>query len=104
MCVEPLREAWATFGPMLTHVIQLLHCMLFMRFPICLVKLVEIWLGFLHICIHVKIGIVPLHICNKMSTSSPNTFILPLKHLQFGQRNLFYYLISLHVRIHVVGT
>jgi hypothetical protein len=60
MCVEPFREAWATFNPMLVHVIQLLHCRLFMRFPICLVNLVEIWLDFLHIRIHVEHGIVSL--------------------------------------------
>jgi hypothetical protein len=31
-----------------------------MRFPMCLVKLVKIWLNFIHICIHVKYGIVHL--------------------------------------------
>jgi hypothetical protein len=103
MCAEPLHEAWATSDPTLEHAIQLLHCRLFMRFSICLVILVEIWLDFLHIRIHVKHGIVPL-ICNIMFTSSPNTFTLPLKNLQFGQWNFFNYLVSHCVSIHVVGT
>jgi hypothetical protein len=77
MCAEPLCEAWDTFDPMLAHVIQLLHCWLFMRFPICLVKLVEIWLDVLHVHIHVRHGIVPLLVCNIMCTSSPNTFTFP---------------------------
>jgi hypothetical protein len=102
MCAEPLREAWATFDPILAYVIQLLQCRLFTRFPICLVKLVEIWLDFLHICIQVKYGIVSLLVHNIICTSSPNTFTLPLKNLQFDQRN-FYYLVSCCVSIHVVG-
>jgi hypothetical protein len=81
MCAEPLHESWATFDPMPAHVIQLLYCRLFTRFPICLVKLVEIWLNFLHIRIHVKHGIVPLLVCNKICTSSSNTLTLPLKNL-----------------------
>jgi hypothetical protein len=49
MCAKPLHEAWLTFDPMLEHVIQLLHYRLYTRFSIWLVKLVEIWLDFLHI-------------------------------------------------------
>jgi hypothetical protein len=79
MCAETLHKSWATFDLMLAHVIQLLHCSLFMRFPISLVKLVEIWLDFLHIRIHVKYGIVPLLICNKMYTCNPNTFTILMK-------------------------
>jgi hypothetical protein len=81
MCAESLHEAWATFDPMLTHVIQLLQCRLFTSFLIYLVKLVKIWFDFVHIRIHVKHGRVPLLICNKMCTSSPNTFTLPSKNL-----------------------
>jgi hypothetical protein len=81
-----------------------LHCRLFTRIPICLVKLVEIWLDFLHIRTHVKHGIVPLLICNIMCTSSSNTFTLPLKNLQFSQHNFFNYLVSCCVSIYVVGT
>jgi hypothetical protein len=101
--MEPLREAWGTFDPMLMHVIQLLYCRLFMRFPICLVKLVKIWLDFLHVCVHVKHGIVLLLICNIMCTSSPNTFTLLLKNLQFSQQNFFIYLVSCCVSIRIVG-
>jgi hypothetical protein len=81
MCAEALHEAWATFDLMLVLVIQFLHCRLFTRFPNCLVKLVKIWLDFLHIRIHVKHGIVPLLVRNKMCTSSPNIFTLSLKNL-----------------------
>jgi hypothetical protein len=81
MCVEPLHEAWATFDPMLAHVIQLLQCRLFTSFPIYLAKLLKIWYDFFHICIHVKHGIVPLLVHNKMCTSSPNTFTISLKNL-----------------------
>jgi hypothetical protein len=58
--VEPLQKAWATFEPMLVHVIQLLYCRLITRCPICFVKLLEIWLDFLHVRVHVKHGIVLL--------------------------------------------
>jgi hypothetical protein len=34
MLMEPLREAWTTFEPMLAHVIQLLQCRLFTRCPL----------------------------------------------------------------------
>jgi hypothetical protein len=81
MCAEPLYEAWATFDPTLAHVIQLLHYRLFVRFPICLVKLVKIWLDFLQSRIHVKHDVVPLLIYNKMCTSSPNTITIALKNL-----------------------
>jgi hypothetical protein len=103
MCAEPLHEAWATFDPMLAHVIQLIHCRLFTRFPICLVKLIEILFDFLHIHIHVKHGIVTHLVCNIMRTSISNTFTLRLKNLQFGQRNFLTYLVSCCVSIHVVG-
>jgi hypothetical protein len=66
MCVEPLREAWATLDLMLTHVIQLVQCKLFTSFPIYLVKFLKIWYDLFHICIHVKHGIVPLIVRNKM--------------------------------------
>jgi hypothetical protein len=85
MCAEPLHEVWATFDPLLVYVIQLLHYRLFMRFTICIIKLVEIWFDFLHIRIHVKHGIVLLLVCNIMCTNSPNTFTLPLKNLEFSQ-------------------
>jgi hypothetical protein len=81
MCAEPLREAWATFDPMLAHVIQLLELRLSASFPIYGVKLLKIWYDFFHIHIHVKHGIVPLLVRNKMCTSSPNTFTIPLKNL-----------------------
>jgi hypothetical protein len=73
MCAEPLHQAWATFDPMLAHVIQLLQRRLFTSFLIYLVKLLKIWYEFFHIRIHVKHGIVPLLVRNKMCTSSPNT-------------------------------
>jgi hypothetical protein len=85
MCVEPRLKSWVTFDPMFVHVIQLLHCWLFTRFPICLVGFIKIWLDHLHICIHVKHGIVLLLVHNKMCSSSPNTFTLPTKNIQFGQ-------------------
>jgi hypothetical protein len=103
MCAEPLHKAWAIFDPIIVHVTQLLHYRLFMRFPISLVKLVEIWLDFLHIRIHIKHGIVPLLVHNKICTSIPNTFTLPLRNLQFSQWNFFYYLVSPYVSTHVVG-
>jgi hypothetical protein len=81
MCAEPLHEAWATFDSMLAHVIQLFQCRLFTSFPIYLVKLLKIWYDIFHIRIHVKHGIVPLLVRNKMCTSSPNTFTIPLKNL-----------------------
>jgi hypothetical protein len=66
MCAEPLHEAWATLDPLLVHVIQLLQFRLFTLFPLYLVKLLKIWYDFFHICIHVKHGIVPLSVHNKM--------------------------------------
>jgi hypothetical protein len=77
--MEPLREAWTTFDPMLAHEIQLLQCRLSTSFLICLVKQVKIWLDFLHIRVHVKHDIVPLVIHDIMCTRSPNTFTLPLE-------------------------
>jgi hypothetical protein len=81
MCAEPLREAWTTFDTMLAYVIQLLQYRLFTSFSIYLVKLLKIWYDFFHIRIHVKHGIVPLLVRNKMCTSSPNTFTIPLINL-----------------------
>jgi hypothetical protein len=79
MLVEPLRGAWTTFELMLAHVIQLLKYRLFMRCPICLVKLLEIWLNFLHARVHVKHGIDSLLFGDIMCTRSPNSFTLTLK-------------------------
>jgi hypothetical protein len=76
---EPLMKAWTIFEPMLAHVIQLLQCRLLTRCPICFIKLLKIWLDFLHVYIYVKHGIVPLLVDDIMCTRSPNTFILPLK-------------------------
>jgi hypothetical protein len=60
LLAEPLCKAWTTFEPMLVHVIQLLQCRLLMRCPVCFIKLLEIWLDFLYVRVHVKDGIVPL--------------------------------------------
>jgi hypothetical protein len=56
---------------MLAHGIQLLQCRLSTSIPIYLVKHVKIWLDFLHVCVHVKHGIVPLVIHDIMCTRSP---------------------------------
>jgi hypothetical protein len=103
MLVEPLREAYITFEPMLVHVIQLLQCRLFLRCPICLVKQLKKWLDFLHVYEHVKHEIVPLLVGDIMCTRSPNTFTLPLKNQQLTQQNIFYYMVSHCMSIHVVG-
>jgi hypothetical protein len=60
LLAEPLWKTWTTFEPMLVHVIQLLQCRLLMRYPICFIKLLEIWLDYLYVRVHVKDGIVPL--------------------------------------------
>jgi hypothetical protein len=36
-------------------------------------------LDFLHVRVHIKHGIVPLHVSDIMCIRSPNTFTLPLK-------------------------
>jgi hypothetical protein len=77
--MEPLWEAWTIFDPMLVHGIQLLQCRLSTLFPICLIKHLEIWLDFLHVCVHVKHGIVLLIVRDIMCARSPNTFTLPLE-------------------------
>jgi hypothetical protein len=64
---------------MLVHVIQFVQCMLLTRCPIYFVKLLEIWLDFLHVHVHVKHGIVLLLVSDIMCTRSPNTFTLLLK-------------------------
>jgi hypothetical protein len=69
MLEKSLQKAWTTFEPMLMHVIQLLQCRLFMRCPIYFVKLLEVWLDILHVCVHVKHGIVPLLLGDIMCTS-----------------------------------
>jgi hypothetical protein len=76
---EPLQKAWTTFEPMLVHVIQLLQCRLLTRCPIYFVKLLKIWLDFLHVCVHIKYVIVSLLVGDIMCTRSCNTFTLPLK-------------------------
>jgi hypothetical protein len=103
MSAEQLREAWTTFDPMLVHGIQLLQCRLSTSFPKCLVKHLKIWLDFLHVCVHVKHGIVPFVVRDIMCTRSPNTFTLPLENRQLTQRNLFYYVIPRRMSIHIVG-
>jgi hypothetical protein len=79
MLSGPLRKAWTTFEPMLTHVIQLLQCGLHTRCPICFVKLLKIWFDFHHVRVEIKHGIVLLLIHDIMCTCSPNTCTLPLK-------------------------
>jgi hypothetical protein len=104
LLAEPLRKAWTTFDPMLAHWIQLLQCRLFTSFPICLVKLLEIWFNFLHhVHVHVKHGIVRLLVCDIMCTRSPNTFTLLLKNRQLAQWNFFYYVVPRCTSIHVIG-
>jgi hypothetical protein len=92
-----------TFDPMLAHEIQLLQCRLSTLFPIYLVKHVEILLHFLHVRVHVKHGIVLLVIHDIIYTRSTNTFTLPLKNRQLAQWNFFYYVVSRHMRIHIIG-
>jgi hypothetical protein len=79
MLLEPIQNAWTTFEPMLTHVIQLLQCRLLTRCPIYFVKLLKIWVDFLHVHVHIKHGIVPLLVGDIMCTRSPNTLTLPLE-------------------------
>jgi isopentenyl phosphate kinase len=79
MLLEPIRKAWTTFELMLVHVIQLLQCRMVMRCPIYFVKLLKIWFDFLHVCVHIKHGIVPLLVGDIICTRSPNTFTLLLK-------------------------
>jgi hypothetical protein len=74
MLAEPLQKAWTTFETMLAHVIQLLT-----RCPICFVKLLKIWLDFLHVRVHIKHAIVTVLVGDIICTRSPNTFTLPLK-------------------------
>jgi hypothetical protein len=88
---------------MLVHGIQLLQYRLSTSFPICLVKHVEIWLDFLHVCVHVKHGVVPLVVHDMMCTRSSNTFTLPLENQLLGQRNFFYYVVPRRMSIHIVG-
>jgi hypothetical protein len=66
MVAEPLHEVWTTVDSVLAHFIQLLHCRLLMRFSMYLVKRVEIWFNFLHVPVHIKHGILPLVVYNKM--------------------------------------
>jgi hypothetical protein len=79
MLSEPLQKAWTAFESMLTQVIQLLQCRLLTRYPICFVKLLEIWLDFIYVCVHIKHEIVPLLVGEIMYTRSPNTVSLLLK-------------------------
>jgi hypothetical protein len=79
MSAEPLQKAWTTFEPMLVHVIQLLQSRLYTICPIYFLKLLKIWLDFLHVRVHVKYGIVPLLVRDIMCTRSPNTLTFPSK-------------------------
>jgi hypothetical protein len=88
---------------MLVHVIQFVQCMLLTRCPIYFVKLLEIWLDFLHVHVHVKHGIVSLLVSDIMCTRSPNTFTLLLKNWQLAQWNVPYYMVPRCVNIHVVS-
>jgi hypothetical protein len=102
MLVEPLRDAWTTFDPMLMHVIQFFQCRLYTRIPIYLVKLLKIWLDLIHVRVHVKHGIVPLLVPDKMCIRSFNTFTLPSKNRHLTQRIFFYYKVSCQMSIHIV--
>jgi hypothetical protein len=66
MLAKPLHKAWATIDPMLAHFVQLLDCRLLMRFPMYLMKCVEICFDFLYVHLHVKHGIVTFLVRNKM--------------------------------------
>jgi hypothetical protein len=79
MLSEPLRKVGTTFEPMLMHAIQLLQCKLLMRCVIYFVKLLKIWLDFLHVRVHIKHGIVSLLVGDIICTRSSNTFTLLLK-------------------------
>jgi hypothetical protein len=64
---------------MLMHVIQMFQYRLFMRCPICFVKLLKIWLDILHVYVYVKHEIIPLLVDDIMCTTSTKTFTLLLK-------------------------